>query len=476
MSFALSKAIASSKVFLIPSNKLEQRWDPNYFRWMKVFRARIKQCPHPIERLKPSLSLVQYGISERATEEPVGVPMLRMINLQSDTWDISDMKYIAMSDEEKTPYLLRRDDILFNRTNSKELVGKCCVFNLPGEYVFASYLIRVRLNQRRLLPDYVTAYLASPIGRIQIDAVSRQIAGMTNINAEEIRDLLIPVPSPAVQEQVAKAWRQAIRRRDQTLADARTLLAQVDDRVLNTLGVTLAREIPHTLKDRVFVRRFNTLSGRRFDAPANWKRLSFAGGRFPMRNFRDVCLINPPTQPPKLDALEPVSFVPMEAVSETHGEITDRQVRPLGECKSYTTFQNRDLIWAKITPCMENGKSAIAQNLIGGFGFGSTEFHVFRPKTKELSVEYIHLLFRLGVLRNHARLFFGGSSGHQRVDELFFHELEIPVPSVEDQKQLVRQAKEIKERAQKLFDNAAKELEQSKREIEALIIGLVNHI
>lgn len=471
MSFALSKNVASSRVFLTSKACLDRRWDPNYYRWMSAFKARVKHCPHPIERLKPALELVQYGISELATAEPVGVPMLRMINLQSDTWDVSDLKYIAMSEEERKPYLLEQGDILFNRTNSKELVGKCCVFNLTGEYVFASYLIRVRLRRGALLPDYVTAYLASPLGRMQIDAVSRQIAGMTNINAEEIRDLLIPVPSRAVQEHVAKAWRDAIQRRDQTMDAARKLLARQDEVVLDELGIKPVAEMLPTVNDRIFRRRFSEISGGRLDAPANWKRLSFAVAQFPMRKFRDVCAINPPTPQAKLETSELVSFVPMDAVSDTFGEIADRLTRPLGECKNYTTFQEGDLIWAKITPCMENGKSAIAHNLVGGFGFGSTEFHVFRPNTTEVSVEYLHLLLRLRTVRGHARLFFTGSSGHQRVDEQFFFDLEIPVPSLTIQHRIVGRSHDIREEAHELFEHATIELEQSKCGIEAVIIG-----
>jgi type I restriction enzyme S subunit len=83
------------------------------------------------------------------------------------------------------------------------LVGKCNVFDLQGEYVFASYLMRVRMKHNSgLRPEYVVAYLGSSLGRLQIDAVSRQIAGMTNINAEEIRELLIPVPPRTVQDRI----------------------------------------------------------------------------------------------------------------------------------------------------------------------------------------------------------------------------------------------------------------------------------
>ena len=142
---------------------------------------------------------------------------------------VSRMVNEQMTDEEKKPYLIKQGDILFNRTNSKELVGKANVFNLPGEYVFASYLIRVRLKKGTLLPDYVTAFLSSLPGRIQIDAISRQIAGMTNINAEEIRELLIPAPSEVVQKKVVQAWQAAIQNRDQTFDKARSILATIDD-------------------------------------------------------------------------------------------------------------------------------------------------------------------------------------------------------------------------------------------------------
>lgn len=180
-----------------------RRWDPNYSRFMHRFLKEVAFCPFPIHRLRDFVAAVQYGISERADEDVVGVPMLRMLNLQEGEWDLSAMKYIAMSDLERRPYLLKRGDILFNRTNSKELVGKCNVFDFEGEYVFASYLMRVRIkDELALRPGYVVAYLGSSLGRIQIDAVSRQIAGMTNINAEELRDLLIPLPPPHIQDQI----------------------------------------------------------------------------------------------------------------------------------------------------------------------------------------------------------------------------------------------------------------------------------
>ena len=64
-----------------------------------------------------------------------------------------------------------------------------------------------------------------------------------------------------------------------------------------------------------------------------------------------------------------------------------------------TSFQEGDLLWAKITPCMENGKSAVAEGLLNGYGFGSTEYHVFRPKSADLNIKYLYALLRMKRLR-----------------------------------------------------------------------------
>src|SRR5208282_1768296 len=95
----------------------------------------------------------------------------------------------------------------------------------------------------------------------------------------------------------------------------------------------------------------------------------------------DICELNPPK--PSGDTLSldaPVTFVPMPAVDAELGAITAPEIRKFSQVrKGYTAFREGDVIFAKITPCMENGKSAVARNLTNGLGFGSTEFHVLRP-------------------------------------------------------------------------------------------------
>src|SRR5438045_619195 len=104
--------------------------------------------------------------------------------------------------------------------------------------------------------------------------------------------------------------------------------------------------------------------------PAGWRQLS----------LDEVCEINPRDQGPT-DPVAKVSFVPMPAVSDVEGVILPHESRPFAEvARGYTRFRDGDVIFAKITPCMENGKIALAAGLTGGIGCGSTEFHVLRAR------------------------------------------------------------------------------------------------
>jgi hypothetical protein len=255
------------------------------------------------------------------------------------------------------------------------------------------------------------------------------------------------------------------------LNKARGTLATIDDVVLEELGIPNKPEAPNTLGSRIFRRDFSSVSGKSIDPAANWMRFSLAGGNFPLRKLRDVVEINPPTRFPGLAHDTLVSFVPMDSVSDIFGEIANPQTRSIAEAGSYTTFQTDDVIWAKITPCMENGKSAVAGDLVEGVGYGSTEFHVFRRRTPSLVPQFLHHLLRLKTVRQHARLNFTGSSGHQRVDEEFFQRMEIPFPPAKTQKRIADKAENTKAEARKLFAEARVGLEKAKREIEALILG-----
>lgn len=141
-----------------------------------------------------------------------------------------------------------------------------------------------------------------------------------------------------------------------------------------------------------------------------------------------------------------VSFVPMSAVDGITGKITEKHVKEYYKVsKGYTWFKGGDVIFARITPCMENGKSAIAINLENNHGFGSTEFHVLRPGSKILA-EWLHILVRSKDFRRDAKSHFKGTAGQQRVPQSFLEQKVIPVPSISKQKELISYFKQIKEK------------------------------
>ena len=152
----------------------------------------------------------------------------------------------------------------------------------------------------------------------------------------------------------------------------------------------------------------------------------------------DICELNPRLRAedrPNDDAT--VTFVPMSAVDEHSGVITKSETRTFTEvARGYTSFREHDVLFAKVTPCMENGKAAIARNLKNGLGFGSTEFHVLRPSAAVLP-EYVFSFIRQKAFRNRAASAFVGTGGLQRVPSDFLSRVKIPLPTIPEQQRIV---------------------------------------
>ncbi|MGQ0502973.1 MAG: restriction endonuclease subunit S [Panacagrimonas sp.] len=156
-----------------------------------------------------------------------------------------------------------------------------------------------------------------------------------------------------------------------------------------------------------------------------------------MPNLADVAEIGPGFDRALMrNPDELVSFVPMANVSEVSGSITSEDSRALSEVlKGFTPFQDRDLLVAKITPCFENGKIAHAR-IKTRFGFGSTEFHVVRPRADKLDDRYLFHFLRQPKIRESGERRMTGSGGQRRVPKAFLAELIIPLPPLPEQRRI----------------------------------------
>jgi type I restriction enzyme, S subunit len=155
----------------------------------------------------------------------------------------------------------------------------------------------------------------------------------------------------------------------------------------------------------------------------------------PTVKLGEICEINPATDY-DFDPQDACSFVPMEAVDDVDARITRMATRPFREvAKGYTPFAENDVIVAKITPCMENGKCAIGRRLRSGVAFGSTEFHVLRA-TKRVIPEWLFYFWRFPPTRKLASVNMTGSAGQKRVPASFLETADIPLPDLSEQQRM----------------------------------------
>jgi type I restriction enzyme S subunit len=167
----------------------------------------------PVKRLRDLLESATYGTSAKAGTSGE-YPILRMNNITSSgSMDFSDLKYIALERREIERYTLQTGDILFNRTNSPELVGKTALYRAERPMAYAGYLVRFRVS-RANDPEYLAAFMNTPYTKRILRAMCKSIIGMANINSTEAQSIQLPVPPTTLQNQFAQVVRRIEALRD----------------------------------------------------------------------------------------------------------------------------------------------------------------------------------------------------------------------------------------------------------------------
>jgi type I restriction enzyme S subunit len=155
-----------------------------------------------IVSMKSIVKQTQYGTSEKSNTERQGIPVLRMNNLTyKGDLDLHDIKWCEISEKDYEKYTVKKGDLLFNRTNSPELVGKTAVWNISDEYAFAGYLVRVRFNESKANSEYASAYLNSSHGKKYLSSKAKASINMSNFSASEFVKIPILLPSIDLQNQ-----------------------------------------------------------------------------------------------------------------------------------------------------------------------------------------------------------------------------------------------------------------------------------
>jgi len=183
--------------------------------------------------IRDLVSSANYGTSEKASEQMGQYPILRMNNITyGGGWDFSSLKYVDLDDASAEKYMAQKSDLLFNRTNSTELVGKTAVYMRDELMAIAGYLVRVRMNERGN-SHYVSGYLNSLHGKRALEARAKSIGGMANINAQEMQDIPLLLPPIALQDKYARivgAMQERLKKHHAFFREAEALRAALSDR------------------------------------------------------------------------------------------------------------------------------------------------------------------------------------------------------------------------------------------------------
>ena len=190
--------------------------------------------------------------------------------------------------------------------------------------------------------------------------------------------------------------------------------------------------------------------------------------KYGLKKLGECCELNPRRPRLNLEDSDMVSFVPMPSVSE-NGHLVDVADEEYGKVKKgFTYFENNDVLFAKITPCMENGKGTIAQDLTNGIGMGSTEFHVLRPINNISNAYWLLALTRMPIFRERASKNMSGTGGQKRVGAVFLENFLVGLPPIGEQQAF--------EAIYKQADKSKFELRKSIEAIDRVIKSLINNV
>ncbi len=274
-------------------------------------------------------------------------------------------------------------------------------------------LLRIRLVKGKIDSDYFIKLFRSP--SVQSQILNKTVGGtIQNLAAvKELKEIHLPLPPLAEQKIIADKLD--------------TLLAQVE-----SIKARLER-IPEILKQFRQSVLAAAVSGKLTE---EW-RIGAEVGLGSTVPIKEVAELNP--KKPKIEDTIEVGFSPMTMASEGVSSDLGFEVRTWAEVKKgFTAFQNEDVLLAKITPCFENGKSAIPQNLPNGYGAGSTEFMVLRCSKNQILPKYLY--FNLGTTSFlvQGEVNMTGSVGHKRVPKEFVGDWQIYLPTLSEQIEIIR--------------------------------------
>ena len=422
----------------------------------------------------PIGSLVQF--SEEKWDKSDGrftdvFPYIEISGVGLGTIEYKASQVLVVKAPSRARQIVRANDVLVSLTRPHRGAVAEVLSEHNGVVASTGFAI-LRDMDAQLRRRFLTLCLVASFGRDQM--MMRSSGGSyPAITKEELAKVLIPNVTLGMQENLIAEMDAARAERKSKLAQADALLIGIDNFVLEALGIAP----PDDDTRREFAVRRGDMSGRQFSPSHHTPE---------MRRFLDTLRSHPATSKPLREYVEinpkkditglndsaKVGFIPMPAVSDgATGEykVTERPLKEVS--KGFTYFRDGDVLWAKITPCMQNGKSCIVEGLPNAIGFGSTEFHVLRVKYAGVSREFVKEFVSQKSLRQMATNTFTGTAGQQRVPAAFLADLPFPEISEAQQSEIVSAIRESRQQSRRLRAEADSIWQEAKRRFEERMLG-----
>jgi type I restriction enzyme S subunit len=315
-------------------------------------------------------------------------------------------------------------------------------------------------NSKVLFPKFLFYFLLAQKNQILIE---RTGGAQSGINEEVVKNLRIYLPPLSEQTAIANFLDEKTAKIDSLIEKKKKLIELYKEERTAVINHYVLGQ--HLLIDNGQLTIDNSqLSIMNYKLPPHWE----------VKKLKYVAKVNPSTKSFSFqkDSNDEVVFLPMEKVSED-GSINQEIKKQISEISSgFTYFERGDIILAKITPCFENGKSAMLNDLETEFGFGSTEFHTLRSSDKILK-EYLFLILKTQRFMKIGEVFMTGAAGQKRLPTDYVKEFKLPIPPITEQHQIVEHIEAETKRIDEKIVRTEKEIELLQEYRTALISEVV---
>ena len=410
------------------------------------------------------------GYSPKGVEYITNVRNLTLTATTSGFFKPNEFKYVDVKIAPDSKYWLKHNDILIQRSNSRELVGTSCIYDdKDAAFIYPDLMMKIHLMSS-IDVRYIDSVLKSTLTReYYITNATGSAGSMPKINQSIVANTLVSLPPYAEQKLLVRYLDEVMNITNSIESgklDIFELVSKAKSKILNlAIRGQLVQQNPNDEPASVLLERIRaekevlikagkikrdkkesvifrgednsyyllTSDNKSYDAdvpfdiPDSWC----------WARLKDVFIINPRN---KLDDELDVSFVPMPLIDDGYSGKHTAEKRRWKEVKTgFTHFAEGDVGVAKITPCFENRKSTVFENLANGYGAGTTELHILRPYSNTILAQYLLAYVKSDYFVENGKQAFTGAVGQQRIGKEYVEGAYFPLPPIQEQERIIQQ-------------------------------------